>query len=325
MSTENTQYIEQAKLSKADKKAFLKENLNQTIKIGTYSLTIVKVANVNVKFEEHINGLQHTHNWFNIEDAYDYYFHKVHLNEELASYRKALDFENASPAYKNQVQSYENLMTELKLFLYDYIDQSTENPFDSIEPRTANVLRLNWQNGQKLDIVITSEEYATVDIKSFSNIVSDFSSAVVFSTAGKLLTTIYGTCGDIESSNELKMLLARYQVMTKQLDKFQVLTNTEIEFPLKEDQIIDFVRTASDGDILEIPLTAYNNRTRVLEIERKSRIKYLVEVRNYINKPTEAGTTETIMQEEYWTNILKFSSNFSGNITTIKKIYNALY
>lgn len=297
-------------------KALLKSQLGKIFEFGSYSLSIQKVADTKVTFHEIINGQQFQHTYFTIYSAYKYFEYKTkHLLPALAKKRNDIDLTKASAEYRNQHHSYTEFCFELEVFLQQYIKTSIENPY-TLHFESERFIIVEYALGQTIEIAIRPNnimQFIKIDCKN-SNIY-EICNLVPHITFGKLLDA---TC--VEYTNDkigkFAEMLHKYYDLRMQLNKFKITINENSEFPVKTEDIIGFVNTAEDNDCFAIDLQPVANRKRTLNIIRQSRVKYLIEVRNF--------TEDDIMQEEFWSYINKFSSDFTSNIEYIKKLYNAL-
>lgn len=313
-------------LSRNEKKLALRELIGKTERTESYSITILKVADKRVTFDESINGLSHVHSWFEIEDAYDYYYYKLQLNRFLSSKRKEIDMSKASSVFKNQKAAYDDITNEVRTFLFDNIICWDERDKPIIEWKSERLVEILYNN---VTITIAlrkpTDNFLFISMSNHTNVVLDTLEAAPYVTFGRLQEDNISNENSELSGTALFTLLHRYGEIRAQLNKFLTMQPIEEVFPVSNDDIIEFVANADDGKTMQIELNAYTKQRRYLAIERKSRIKYLIEVRNETTVVSEDTMSESIkMQEEFWININKFSSDYTSNIEKIKRIYNAL-
>lgn len=306
-------------ISKSEAKADLRSNIGSMTRSGTYSIEVNKAAVTKAMFTESINGIRHHHNWFNLIEAHNYLGYKIKLNKYLSDKRQEYDASRATVEYRSQLSSFENIKTLITVHLNDEISYSNTNQF-TIDFTHSKEICIEWQNGDKIAIVLIGDSYIVRPTKISDNplVHEEFHA---YATLGDLVKHVFSDDTKRHQDYlELNALFYRYKEAKTNLDKFTEQFSSSIKFPYENDVIIDFMKTAKDGDIFRIALTDFDSRKRFLEVERKSRIKYIIEVRNYREE-----NNSTIMQAEYWLNITKFSSDYTGNIERIKKIYEALY
>lgn len=294
-------------------RSFLKGLVGKKFEFGTYGITIEKVADSKVTFAENINGTQFKHSYFKIDDAASYLEYKTqHLLPALSKQRQEVDLTKATPEYKNQHRANQLLIADLEHFLMKLVKETANNKctfnFDD-----ASEIVLQYTQGQKIRIKIRQHDIMQFVFIENATTILDADDMAPHITFGQILNR---TCDEFEAktTSTLYDLVSNFKLQKEQLKKFALTINENAEFPLESSEIINFVNTAENGQILKIPLGVVNERLRYIELVRLSRVKYMIEVRNY--------KLDGTMQEEYWTYINKFSSDFTGNIEILKKVYN---
>lgn len=294
---------------------FLKTLVGKKFEFGTYGLTIEKVADSKVTFAENINGTQFKHSYFKIDDAASYLDYKTkQLLPALSKQRQEVDLTKATPEYKNQHRANQLLIVDLEHFLMKFVKETENNKCTFNFDDTSEIV-LQYTQGQKIRIKIRQHDIMQFIFIENAKSILDADDMAPHITFGQLLNR---TCNEYSEEHLYKPtmyeLLSNFKLQKEQLKKFALTINENAEFPLESSEIINFVNTAENGQLLKIPLGVIDERLRYVELVRLSRVKYMIEVRNY--------KLDGTMQEEYWTYINKFSSDFTGNIEIIKKIYN---
>lgn len=293
---------------------FLKKQTGKQFDFGTYGIKIEKVADAKVSFIENFNGIQFRQNYFKIEEAAKYFEWKTkQLLPELSKQRKEVDLTKATQEFKNQHKSHQELLQILTIFIYDLILESEENRCN-IDFSEDSYVSLKYTNGQVIDVKIRQNDmFPFVTLDARDNDIYDKDGIVPHITYGNILNRILE---EIEFKREqtLVELLSLYRMQKAQLAKFKTTYNENAEFPLTNEEIMNFVNNADNGDELVIELQTLQGRKRTFHVVRQTRVKYLLEIRNF----EEDGT----MQEEYWLHVTKFSSDFTKNIELLKTIYN---
>ncbi|BBI90660.1 hypothetical protein HYO65_gp268 [Tenacibaculum phage PTm1] len=305
-------------MNKQEVKAELRSIVGIQLIVGTYSLTVDKVADKRVTITENINGFEFTHSKLDIISAKAYIEYKKRLNQELTN--KALDVEkhHASAEYRTQLDSLAEIKQE---FLFNVIDliESNENNTHNILFNTPSEIDFEWSSGERITIKVRDNEdrpFITLSkIKNTPLTKEDTFPCITFGSLLKLNNTVGEefTSSDTQDFHEVCL---RYKEASKQLVKYTRVNNIEtIPFGYTNSDIIEWFSDANDSDFFSIPLSTFEDRIRFIRVTRVNRVKTLIEV---------VSTTNESEIIEYETGINKFSGNFTDNIDFLRKLKNTL-